>query len=83
MADATMTLNLPVREMEVLTQLAEEQDLTKTQLMRQALRLYQLVHVRLRAGERLIFSGDEPRTAEFIGIGLDPLAHLQLKAEGE
>lgn len=81
MADATMTLNLPAREMEVLTQLAKEQDLTKTQLMRQALKLYQLVHVRLKAGERLIFSGDEQRTAEFIGIGLDPPVHLQLKTE--
>ena len=70
MADTTMTLNLPQREMDVLEQLAAHHDMTKTQVMRQALRLYQKVHVRLQAGERMFFSGDEKRAMEFVGIGL-------------
>jgi len=68
MADKTMTLNLSEREMTVLEQLATEKDMSKTAVMRQALRLYQLVNVRLNAGERMMFSGDEQRMVEFIGI---------------
>ena len=37
--------------------------------MRQALRLYQLVHERLRAGEKMSFTGDQQRIVEFIGPG--------------
>lgn len=66
----TLTLNLPPREMAVLAQLAAEQDLSKTAVLRQALRLYQLVHERLKNGERMMFTGDQQRAAEFIGIGL-------------
>ena len=80
MAEATMTLNLTAREMEVLTALAEEQDLSKTQLMRQALRLYQFIHVRLKSGERMFFSGDEKRAIEFVGIGLDPMTVLKAQS---
>ena len=72
MSDATMTLNMSAREMAALTELAEWHDLSKTQVMRQALRLYQLVHVRIRAGERMFFSGDEMRAIEFVGLGFDP-----------
>lgn len=66
MADKTMTLNLSEREMAVLEALAAEKEMSKTAVMRQALRLYQLVNVRLNAGERMMFSGDEQRTIEFI-----------------
>ena len=66
---ATMTLNLSAREMGVLDELAEAQDMTKTQVMRQALRLYQLIHERLKAGETMSFSGDKERIALFIGPG--------------
>ncbi len=68
MADKTMTLNLSEREMAALEQLATEKEMSKTAVMRQALRLYQLVNVRLNAGERMMFSGDQQRTVEFIGI---------------
>ena len=68
MADKTMTLNLSEREMEALEALATEKDMSKTAIMRQALRLYQLVNIRLNAGERMMFSGDEQRTIEFIGL---------------
>jgi predicted transcriptional regulator len=46
----TMTLNLSEEEMKILEQLAQENDLSKTQVLRQALRLYQMVkkeHVRI------------------------------------
>jgi hypothetical protein len=66
----TMTLNLTDREMEVVEQYAAEFDLSKTSIMRQALRWYQLTNERLRAGEKVIFSGDEQRIAEFVGPGL-------------
>ncbi len=53
---ATMTLNLRVAEMLALEQLAKMQDLNKTQIIRQALRLYQ--KVRLTKG-RIFFEEDE------------------------
>lgn len=56
MADKrTMTLNLTDAEMAALEQLCERKELTKTALIRQALRLYQAIDVRLAAGERLVF----------------------------
>lgn len=51
----TMTLNLTDAEMAVLEQLSIEKDVSKTALLRQALRLYQFVHVRLQAGEKVFF----------------------------
>ena len=50
-----MTLNLTEAEMKVLEQLALRKELTKTGVLRQALRLYQLVDVRLAQGEKLCF----------------------------
>ncbi len=49
----TMTLNLTDAEMEALEVLAETKDLTKTGVLRQALKLYQMVDVRLSRGEKL------------------------------
>ncbi len=66
---ATMTLNLSDREMEALTALADEQELSKTGVMRQALHLYQLVTARIKSGETMHFSGDKERVVEFIGPG--------------
>lgn len=65
----TMTLNLSAREMAVVEEMAERQELSKTAVIRQALRLYQLVDQRLRAGETMTFSGDKERIAMFIGPG--------------
>lgn len=39
----TMTLNMTEKEMAVLTAMAEKKGMTKTQIMRQALRTYQMV----------------------------------------
>ena len=55
---ATMTLNLDAQHMVALEALAVEQDMNKTQVMRQALRLYQMVHHRAKNGEQLAFVKD-------------------------
>ena len=52
-AKKTMTLNLTDAEMDVLEQLAAAKDLTKTGVLRQALRLYQMIDVRLARGEKV------------------------------
>jgi len=57
----TMTLNLTEQEMNVLDQLCAKKDLTKTALMRQALRLYQMVDARLARGERLFFEDEQKK----------------------
>ncbi len=58
----TMTLNLTDPEMNVLERLAEEKDLSKTLVLRQALRLYELVDKRIAAGEKLFFEDDEKKS---------------------
>lgn len=68
---ATMTLNLTDREMEVVEKLAESHELSKTALIRQALRVYQMIQHRIAAGETMHFSGDQERIALFIGPGFD------------
>lgn len=54
----TMTLNLTEAEMSALEQLSETKDLSKTAVLRQALRLYQLVDVRLQQGGKLFFEDE-------------------------
>lgn len=54
----TMTLNLTEREMEALEELSRRKELSKTAVVRQALRLYQMVEVRLAAGEKLFFEDE-------------------------
>lgn len=57
----TMTLNLTESEMQVLEDLAKKKELTKTALIRQAIRLYQMIEVRLSAGEKLVFEDEEAK----------------------
>jgi len=57
-----MTLMLSEREMTILDELAAERGLSKTALLRQALRLYQSVTVRISAGEKLFV--EHPETKE-------------------
>ena len=54
----TMTLNLTDAEMAVLDELSEKKDLSKTAVLRQALRLYQMVSVRIDRGEKLFFEDE-------------------------
>lgn len=58
----TMTLNLTDTEMRVLDELSARKDLTKTAVLRQALKLYQLVDVRLQQGEKIYFEDDIKKT---------------------
>ncbi len=67
MTKATMTLNLSEREMAVVEQIAADTDMSKTAVLRQALRLYQLVRERVIAGETMHFSGDKERMVMFVG----------------
>lgn len=48
----TMTLNLTPREMAVLEDLASKKDLSKTGVMRLALRLLQAVDAKIQMGRR-------------------------------
>jgi hypothetical protein len=57
----TMTLNLSGPEMDALEDLARRKDLSKTALIRQALRLFQLVDVRLAKGEKLFLENELER----------------------
>jgi predicted transcriptional regulator len=58
MTKRTMTLNLTDSEMRVLDELSERKDLSKTAVLRQALRLYQTIEARLERGEKLLFEND-------------------------
>ncbi len=57
----TMTLNLTDAEMAALEQLSAEKDVSKTAILRQALRLYQVISVRLQLGEKLFFEDAESK----------------------
>jgi predicted transcriptional regulator len=59
----TMTLNLTDAEMSALEELATKKDLNKTVVIRQALRLYQMVDQRLREGKK-VFIEDEMTKAK-------------------
>lgn len=60
-AKKTMTLNLTEPEMAALEELCAEKDMSKTAVLRQALRLYQLVSVRLKVGEKLFFEDEKAK----------------------
>jgi hypothetical protein len=62
----TMTLNLTDQEMRVLEDLSNQKDLTKTAILRQALRLYQLVDVKLAEGGKLFFEDQKKEKAELM-----------------
>ena len=54
----TMTLNLTDAEMQVLDNLSQRKELSKTAVIRQALRLYQTVEARIERGDKLLFEND-------------------------
>lgn len=58
-AKKTMTLNLTETEMRALEELAKKKDLSKTALIRQAIRLYQMIEARMAAGEKLFFEDEK------------------------
>lgn len=54
----TLTLVLSDAEMEVLDSLSSERSLSKTAVLRQALRLYQTVDIRQQRGDKLFFENE-------------------------
>ena len=60
-ARRTMTLNLTEAEMAVLEALSEKKGLSKTALLRQALRMYQVFEARLESGNKLFFENEETK----------------------
>lgn len=58
-----MELTWTEQELEAINQLAKELDLTPSQVLRQALRFYQLHHHRISQGETFSYSGDAERAA--------------------
>ncbi len=57
----SVVIQLNEAEWDALESLAEKKDLSKVAVMRQALRLYQLVDVRTSEGEKLIFENKESK----------------------
>ena len=57
----TMTLNLTDAEMQVLEDLCKKKDLSKTAVIRQALKLYQLVDLRLEKGAKIFFEDEKTK----------------------
>jgi len=54
----SMTLNLTGPEMDALEEFAKKKEVSKTSIVRQALRLYQLVDARVSQGEKLFFEDE-------------------------
>jgi predicted transcriptional regulator len=54
----TMTLNLSDAEMSALEELCAQKDLSKTAVVRQALRLYQLVNAKIAGGGKLLIEDE-------------------------
>lgn len=66
----TMTLNLTPSEMEALDELAQRKDLSKTAVIRQALRLLQLIDTRVAQGEKLFFEDElQKKKSELMVLG--------------
>ena len=69
MADKkTMTVNLSDAEMRALEEICEQKDLSKTAVVRQALRLYQLVDAKIAGGGKLFIEDKTKKRAELLVI---------------
>jgi predicted transcriptional regulator len=68
MADKrTMTLNLTDDEMNALDALSARYDMSKTAIIRKALRMYQVIDTRLQKGEKLFLEDEvEKKKSELV-----------------
>ena len=68
MADKkTMTLNLTEEEMTTLESLSSRYDMSKTAIIRKALRMYQVIDERLQRGEKLFLEDEvEKKKSELV-----------------
>jgi predicted transcriptional regulator len=64
----TMTLNLSEKEMSILSDLAESKGMTKTAIMKKALRTYQFVDEKLSNGKKVYFQNYKGFTSELISL---------------
>jgi predicted transcriptional regulator len=64
----TMTVNLSDAEMQALEEICEQKDLSKTAVVRQALRLYQLVDARIAGGGKLFVENGRKEKTELMVI---------------
>ncbi len=62
----TMTLNLSSQEMEVLEKLSAKKGLSKTSIIKQALRLYQFVSLRIESGDKVFIEDLEEKKSELL-----------------
>ena len=63
-AKRTMTLNLSSEEMDAVETIARRKDVTKTAIIKQAIRLYLLVDTRLGDGDKLFVEDEEKQKTE-------------------
>jgi len=68
MSKKTITLNLSDQEMEVVEQLCKKKGVSKTSLLKQCIRLFQLVESRIENGERIFFETDKKEKMELLLI---------------
>lgn len=57
----TMTLNLTVHEMDALNALSEQKGMSKTAVMKAALKMYQMIEKKLETGGRVYFQSEQDR----------------------
>ena len=63
----TMTLNLTDEEMGPLDELSSRYDMSKTAIVRKALRMYHVIDVRLQRGEKLFLEDEvEKKKSELV-----------------
>lgn len=63
----TMTLNLTDDEMAALDELSSRYDMTKTAVVRKALRMYRVIDSRLQLGEKLFMENElEHKKSELV-----------------
>lgn len=76
MSSQSLHLNLTNNEQAAIHKLCLENELSLPAVFRQALRWYQLIQERIKAGETFSFSGDAQRAKEFLG----PLADVSAES---
>lgn len=64
--EETIELSLTQQEMAAIRDLASKKELSKESVIRQAIRLYQMVDVRLSRGEKIIFEDEHRKKTDFV-----------------
>lgn len=61
-----LTLSLSSQEIEILETLARKKGLTKTSVIRQAIRVYQTLDRRIERGDKIFFEDEKKDKAELV-----------------